>query len=369
MKASLIQGLNEKDMQAVVNTYNLKPFYYPSLFKLKFTPTLTWKALIANLGVPVAADVVSYNSSAPKKTRQVIQKASGDIPKIEISRVKEETDLNEYQQLLHYSNTTEGAKAILDWIYDDTQFVWDGVNARLEWLALQALSTGQIALTMENNNGIVTETAVDFLVPTANKTGVGAGGVKWTAANYATMKPITLIKAKAKAAKDSGYPVNYILMDETTFDILCAATETVNLCASWVLKATNLAATTSPTLADVNKALEAQKLPQIVVIDSRITIEKTDGTRTVVNPWETGRITFVPSLQVGNTYYAPLADDLVQSSAAIRVKREHVLIKKFSIEDPVQEVTKGLANAFPAWGSATLSYIVDTLHTGYGADL
>ena len=49
MIATLMRGLVEKDMQAVINTYDLKPYYYPTLFPLKQTYTLTWKALEAQV--------------------------------------------------------------------------------------------------------------------------------------------------------------------------------------------------------------------------------------------------------------------------------------------------------------------------------
>lgn len=60
-------GLNEKDMQAVINTYDLKPYYYPTLFPLTETPFLTWKMLEAQAGLKIAADLVSRGSTAPKK--------------------------------------------------------------------------------------------------------------------------------------------------------------------------------------------------------------------------------------------------------------------------------------------------------------
>lgn len=363
MKTTLIHGLNEKGMLAVMETYNLNSFYFPTLFPLKFSPTLTWKSIEAAQGSPVAADVVAYNSSAPKKTRQVVSRLSGDIPKIEISRVKEETDLNEYYQLQHYANTTNGAQAILDWIYDDVQFCWDGVNARLEWLALRAMSTGEIVLTKANNGGIITETNVNFNVPTAHKSGVA---VKWTSGNAATVVPITVIKTIVKAAKAAGNPVKYIFMDQDTFDVMVLSTQMINYCASWVLKATNL--TQTPNLENVNAALAGNKLPTIIIVDSYVTIEAEDGTRTVVNPWETGRITFTPSDVVGSTMHAPLADEMVKVSTALKTKREHVMIKRYSTEDPLTEVTKGLANAFPVFSAATKCYMVDTLHTAWGAD-
>ena len=57
MIKTLMRGLVEKDMQAVINTYDLKPYYYPTLFPLKETYTLTWKALEAQVGLKIAADL------------------------------------------------------------------------------------------------------------------------------------------------------------------------------------------------------------------------------------------------------------------------------------------------------------------------
>lgn len=357
MRQSLIKGLSEKDMQAVLNTYNVREFVYPTLFPFKFTPTLTWKSLSGNMGAPVAADVVAYDATAPRKTRKIVERAQGDIPKIEISRVKGELELNEYFQLQHYANTTEGARALIDFIYDDMEFCWDGVNARLEWLAMTALSTGQVALAKTTNAGIVTETAVDFLVPAAQKTKMSAANRKWDTA--ATAKPITDIKAIVKLGKAKGIRLTHMFMNQDTFDHMVACTETINFAASWVLRATNLSR--NPALPDINAALRQENLPEIVVIDSLVTIEQDNGTQTAVNPWSAGKVTFTPSLNVGYTYHAPLADELVGGSAALKVKRNHVLIKKFSVEEPTAEITKALANAFPVWNDSSKSWIVDTL--------
>lgn len=359
MRATLIHGLNEKDMAAIVNTMTLNAFSYPTLFPLKFNPTLTWKALQADVGVPIAADVVAYNSSAPKKTRDIVSRLTGDIPKIEISRVKQESDLNEYYQLQHWATTPAAAQAILDWIYDDIAFCWTGVNARLEWLAMQALSLGKISLSKTNNAGVVTETAVDFLVPTANKSGVA---VTWTEGHSASGVPITNIKAIVKLAKAAGYPVKYMLMDQDTFDVMCLQDSVQKFCASWVVKATSLQ--TVPSLTEVNNALRASNLPTIVIIDEYVTIELESGTRTTANPFTTGVVTFIPDLVCGNTYYAPLAEELMEASSAIKTKRGPVLLKKYSLDEPsIQEVTKGMANAFPVWTSAQHSYLMYTLDT------
>ena len=38
----------------------------------------------------------------------------------------------------------------------------------------------------------------------------------------------------------------------------------------------------------------------------------------------------------------------------------HTLIKKFANEEPLEEVTMGIANAFPAWTSSSRSWLMQT---------
>lgn len=345
-------------MQAVVNTYNLNDNYFPTIFPLKFTPTLTWKSLEGEEGAPVAADVVSFDSTAPRKTRKVVSQLQGDIPKISIGRDKTETQMNEYNILKHYASTSEGAQRLLDFIYDDVEFCFKGVNARLEWLGLRALSTGKIVLDSDNNNGVVTESVVDFLVPDAQKGGVAAS---WS--NPETAKPIRDIKIRTKAAKAKGLKLGVAWMNQDTFDNMVATVEVQKAVASWVVKATGLEDT--PDLETVNKYMAKNKLPKIIIIDAAITLEKRDNTKTTVDPWEAGVVTFTPDVVCGATWHGPLADDSVESSVATKAKRGHVLIKKFSTEEPLKESTVGLANAFPAWASAQRSFLMDTENTSW----
>lgn len=355
MRKTLIYGLTERDMQAVVNTYNLNSFYFASLFGLRFTPTLSWKTLAGDKGVPVAADVVAYDSTSPTKTREVVRKISGDIPKIEIKRVMGESKLNEYNQLLNYANGDAGKLELVRFVYDDVEFCFTGVNARLEWLALRALSTGKIILSASNNGGIVTEEAVNFQIPETQKKGVS---VTWEASNSATAKPITNIRSIVKDAKKIGKRIGFMLMNQDTFDNMCLAKEVVDFSANWALRATNLALT--PNLDAVNSALSNERLPQIRIIDSLVTLENENGTRTVVDPWEDGVVTFVETLSVGTTWYGPMAAEMVDSPAT-KVKRGHVLISKWGEDEPVSENTKATANAFPAINDPDGVWLLNTL--------
>ena len=83
-----MQGLTEKDMEAEIRTYDLKDYYYPTLFPLKETNTLTLKVLEAQAGLKIAADLTARGASIPRKTRESISRFQGDIHNITISSEK-----------------------------------------------------------------------------------------------------------------------------------------------------------------------------------------------------------------------------------------------------------------------------------------
>lgn len=356
MRKSLIHGLSERDMQAVANEYNLTQFYFPTLFPFKYTPILKWEQLEGEFGAPVAGDVISYNSKSPRKRREVVSSLTGNIPKIGVAREKTESEMNEYNLLRRLADD-EAKKRLVEWIWEDQEFTYTGVNARLEHLSLRAASTGKVVLTTSNNEGIVTDSSVDFLVPADNKTGVT---VAITGANAATSKPISKIKNVVKMAKAKGKRLAYIFTDQDTIDAILASKETIDTVAPWVMQATNL--TTTPTLASLNTALAGLNLPRIGLVESYINIE-IKGERTQVNPWEPGVMLFSETPTLGQTYHASLADEFVESTASLKVKRNHVLIKRFAQEEPLVETCLAIANAFPVLANANAKYLVDTLNT------
>lgn len=63
-------------MSARLNSRHVKPMYYPNFFTPKRVTSLKWETLVGEKGAPVIADVVSFDSSAPEKTREVISKMS-----------------------------------------------------------------------------------------------------------------------------------------------------------------------------------------------------------------------------------------------------------------------------------------------------
>ena len=356
-----MKELDKKSLTAFINRARetwYKRSFWQSFFGLKYTTQLTWESLSGSGGNPVMADVIEYNASAPLKTRRTLTKRSGDIPKIALKRKMDEKDFNDYLNMKARAMGDANKTALLDLIFGDVGFCYDGVMARTEFLCLQALSYGGLALDSTNNNGKITETSVDFGVPSANKTAVGT---IWSTAASAT--PLADIKTKVTAARDNGHKIQRIIMDVTTFNYLVAtdeAKETFAAFRGYSDKTKQLL-----MLQDVNLFLTGHMLPPIMVVDSSVRFEDEDHSLSTVAPWKTGYVAFVTDQKVGEVKHGPIAEENAEAvrKSAIMTKRDHVLITKWGQVEPFGEFTKGQANAFPTFYDVDSIYLLLTTAT------
>ena len=342
MERSILKELTKKNVEAYVNRQRelfLQKLYWQQFFPLKYTTQLTWESLTGSGGNPVMADVIEYNSSAPLKSRRVVTKTTGDIPKIALKRQMDEKDMNDYNILKALSQGDANRNALLDLVFNDIDFCYAGVMARTEYLAMQALSYGEIALTTSNNNGIITEVDCDFGIPSGNKT---AASQLWSVASGFQMTDIRKVQEDARA---SGYPLSYMLMDRAAFGYLQKSTQVQEEWA--VLRNTTTKAT--PALSDLNNLLASRLLPEIILVDSNVRFESDAHALTNVASWKTGYVTFISDFVVGNVLHGPIAEETSEavSKKALQVKRDHILISKWAELEPFGEFTKGQANAFP----------------------
>ncbi len=352
MEKSLIREINNKTMQAYLNERDYGgELFFPNFFPFKDTPFLNYQTLIGSQGNPVAADIVTYDASSPLKSRRVVSKLSGSIPPTRIKKKMSEEDLNTYNILKAQANTDQSN--LLDFIFNDIDSCVEGVLARMEWVALKALSQGYIELTKSNNDGIITAENIDFQMDAANKRVVKSGNSNRTWDNPSTAKPITDIEDVNEVALANGRRIRYILMGRTKFNEMRACTEVVQTIFN------TSTAVAKPNLEQINMYLDAQGLPSIVIIDSYVDIEIA-GSINSENCWNSKYVTFVPFLEVGNMLSGPIAAETNPPKQAIMAKMDRVLVEKFSTTDPVNEFTVGLLNAFPSFPAIDRCYRLDT---------
>jgi hypothetical protein len=361
MERSILKELTKVNVEAYVNRQReqfLNKLYWQQFFPLKYTTQLTWESLAGSGGNPVMADVIEYNSSAPLKTRRTVTKTTGDIPKIAIKRQMDEKDMNDYNILKALSQGDTNRSALLDIVFDDINFCYSGVMARTEYLAMQALSYGAISLTTSNNNGIVTEVDCDFGIPAGNKSGAS---VIWS--NASGCDPMTDIATVQETARAAGYPLGYICMDRTAVTQMLASTK-VQDAYSVFQGVSARARKTAPTFDDLNNMLGAYLYPKIIIVDSQVKFESNAHALTSVAAWKTGYATFIPDVNVGNVLHGPIAEETAESVSkkSIQVKRDHVLISKWSELEPFGEFTKAQANAFPRFNDVNGIFLLNTLN-------
>lgn len=373
MHASILEGFGVAVLDEYLQNALYDDVYWNIFFPPKQIPSLDYKSVLGQRGRRVMADVTSHDSPAPQKKRKTVDMLTGEIPPMKVKRQMSSRDMYDYESLLRLGGGS--IEEALKLIFDDVDYVVNGIQARLDWLALQALSQTAISLTATNNpTGIITGSNIDFGMPSDNQTigDITVAGDYWTTANASTNEPITDIEHVLNNTADSlGVQPKYMLMNRTKWLGFRASDQVRNFTRTYEVDGTSFNA--APSVSQVNQALSAQGLPQVVVIDSRVVVEDEAGNQTTIDPWlnsssEDRYVTFVPDLKVGNMLWTMTAEEMYPPEQVVQSKMDQILVSKYSKIDPVSEWTKAEFNAFPAWESVLDCISLDTeSHTTYGA--
>lgn len=351
MKTPIIEGVTQAGLDSYLAARQYDALYWPTFFPIKNVNTLDGKTLIGSVGSRVAAHVISYNAKAPEAGRKAISTKYFDIPKIAQSRRKSENEILEHQ----ITRNLQGQNAVIEDYFNDVDFVFDSAQARMEWYALQALSTTKLQLTTTNNpQGIVNETVIDFGVPSANKKCVS---VIWSTGNVATMDPILDFQTTVAAARKLGIKFQRVLMDADAYDLMIAATKFI----AYFKNALSIQGLIN--LATINQLLSNYNLPQITVIDTSVGIEAKSGTVTATNPWSTTHLTFIPEIQCGNMFNGPIAEQIEKPDGVLMSMRGNVSVSIRREYNPVSVLTKAECNVFPSWPNVDRCFSLYTGHT------
>ena len=281
-----LMDVTRDDLQVELNSYTPGAgLAWAQLFPLRYTPKFDLKGIQGDEGIPVSADRVAFNTRAPKKTRKTIGSWSGQLGKIAVSRSKNELEINEYNDLktISAANVDDVATAnyLVDMVYDDVKFCANGMDYRVEVDALRIGSSGKQVLTQEVDGDMATNDEINFNIPTKNFGGVTA---KWDNAETADgLNDIAV--AQKKIAKAGLKKPMWAFMSQEAFDYLCAQKATLKRVASAALNVTDMATSDSVSLESINAYQRKHQRPQIIIIDSYVTIEKKNGEQETIQPW------------------------------------------------------------------------------------
>ncbi|MDR0657689.1 MAG: hypothetical protein LBG18_01920 [Mediterranea sp.] len=358
---TLIQGLNEKILQAKVNKIDVKPFLFGTHFPVKKVNAFTWKTLTNQNGkANIAADIVADNATILRKKRPIFQSATGDLPKLAISRELKRSEIKEYQVALALAGDAFAVELIQYWA-NDVDFCFNGIQSELEYIAWAlASNAGVLTFTNTNNAAVATEFDLDYQVEDWQKMATSV-----SFANPATADVIKTFADAVKRGKENNSNIKFAFTSMDNFYRIATSEQIIKNCASYIQNLTATAQT--PNLATINNMLRNQAWlngVQLIIVDTNVTRELADGTQETgnPNPFADHRIIFSETPTLGSTQYDILREN---SQVVMRAERSHTVVKKYSTPEPLTEVTLAEADALPVFDTAYKNIYVKTNATNW----
>lgn len=188
---------------------------------------------------------------------------------------------------------------LADQLMDNTLEAANGVDARLDYIILSALSNGgKHAVTQKNDpQSPFVGLTMDFGLPAANQAVVGAGNEwynetsgQWNTALQATLDPIKEINDVLKKSRKR---MQTILVDEDTLEYIMGCEKLKTYLNN------QLTFPNEPIdIVKLNAYMTAHQKPTFEVVYREIDIQNGDEVETQT-PWRTAQLVFLPSNQIG----------------------------------------------------------------------
>lgn len=317
--------------------------------------SLTYTTVLGETALASAASIVSRDGETPLRGREALSKLSGEMPAIKVMRKLNESHYREYMTLKGTSiPDNEKKNQALKLIWDDTKYVADSVDKRLDHLVLQGISTGKISINVDNNPDGLAIADIDLGIPAENK----LDGSTWTDAASGT--PITDIEDVVNAATEYGKTFAKMLMTRKTLINMLSTKQAKEIIGTFFgLNVRSMTNATAPLTIDrVNEYMRAAQFPEIEIVDVRIPIEK-NGAKVMSNPFKEDTVAFIPEGPLGEIKNAFAVEELSPVEKVSYAKKDKTLISKWKQNEPFGEWTKAELNGFPSFSAIDQVFLLN----------
>lgn len=310
-------------------------FLHKALLTEEYSADMRWDSTVINHSV-TAADVVSLGSSLPLKRRAALSRASGVIPKLGIKMRRDEYDISNIN-VMKARGATEAE--VVARVFNDVERVVRAIEVRKEIMFQTALSTGACLVSSDDTVG--TAVRASFGYPKENTI---ASGKKWAAPEA---KPIDDLKALFAAADAKGITPTHVYLSRKYFDYMRNSAQG-RLFGAQGIVALKPEMVVSPSVDAMLTALRGEFGAEFHIVNGSYMIESPDGSARAVKPWAEERVVAVPAERVGRLVYGTLAEETVPVAGVVYTKAgSHILVSKYSQNDPLEEFTTGQALCLP----------------------
>jgi hypothetical protein len=334
----LIETVNKKRGERLV-------YLHKQHLNEEYSPDNKWESTISDTTF-VAADFVSMDSALPIKQRDTIQTANGKLPKVGISRILRESDINAL-------NTMEAqggnAQLIARKLANDPVACAQGIDERNEYNFLFGLSNGYVAIKDEDNPSQLMRITFNYLA-------------KNTFHSSEKGEPVLedILDVIEKAA-ENGTTIRFIWISKQTYDVLRHTRAARELAANYERRI--VADDFTLPVPTPNKFDEAFRDEtggvEFVKVNRSVIIEQ-DGNRRSVKPWNDNRLIFVTDEIVGTLVYGRLAETTNPvENVLYQLIDNYKLIARFRETNPLRETTTGQAIVAPIIENIDQIYVLD----------
>jgi len=338
---SIVEKLNEK------NTKTL-PYLYKDLLDPVFSADGRWASILAEY-TRVAADIVALDSELPLKSRDTIETASGDIPKIGMKLYLTEKQMKDIDAMIALNMPLQ---RVLNQIFSDIPRCIEAVYERIEDIFLSELSSG-IGVS-ERNNG--TGVRINMNYKDANQF---HAATTWVG-NPSTCKPLDDLQNVFDKAMDDNNTITDIYADDTWIKAFCLADQVRGQYA-FNAGVSVAAGGSVPVLGfEQGAAVLANKFGVTLHRVARKIKTELNGSKNNHNPWATGIAAFVCDQTLGSLVWTTVAESTRPvKQVDYQNADEFILVSKYSTNDPLREFTSSQAMAIPVLNNVDRIYTLN----------
>ena len=324
---SIVERLNEK-----------RTAQLPYLFKERLIPSFSadgrWASVLAEYN-RVAADVVALDSELPLKSRDSIETANGEIPKLGMKLYLTEKQMKDIDSMIAQGLPIN---QVLNKVFNDLPRCIEGVWERIEDMFLSGLSTGVALSTRNNGTGV----RVDYKFYEANKFGTA---VNWADRTNAT--PLTDMQKVFDKALDDQNTITDVWMDDVALRDFYANAE---VRGQYAFDNKVVAAGGAVPVLDFEKAGQVLQTKFGVTLHrvSRKIKTELNGQKQTHAPWQQGMVVFTCDDMLGSLVWTNTAE-ATRPVGAVQYQTvdDYILLSKYSKNDPLREFTSSQAMVIP----------------------
>lgn len=339
---SIVERLNEKNTQIL-------PYLYRQMLEPVFSADGRWASVLAEY-TRVAADVIALDSELPVKSRDAIETAHGEIPKLGLKLYLNEKQMKDIDSMIALNLPTE---QVLRKMFSDVPRVIEAVYERIEDIFLSELSSGVGVSELNNGTGV----RIDMNFRKENQFGVKK---KW-ADSLTESTPLDDIQKIFDKALDDNNLITDVYADDAWLRGFFMSQQVRGQYAF------NMGVSTANggmfPILDLEKAQQVLRSKYNVELHRVARSIKTEinGKKQNHSPWKKGCASFVCDKVVGSLVWTTCAE-ATRPVAGVEYQTadDYILASRYSINDPLREFTASQAMVVPVLNDVDRIYTLDS---------